>query len=175
MEMNAKKGTIYFTNMEGCADAARKLNMILELASCDHSISLTSICEITGDTYDESIPNMSWSDNRISNNIGLDCYKDSLAIFLNLDRSTVNNILEDCKKKEDASFNPVLNPSHYCEGRKYEPRKVIEDWGLDFYLGNTLKYIARAGRKGGNAEKEIEDLNKAKQYIDFKIESLKGE
>jgi len=62
----------------------------------------------------------------------------------------------------------ISNPSHYTEGRKYEPRKVIEDWDLDFYLGNAVKYISRAGRKNDT----IEDLRKAKQYIDFEIEKL---
>lgn len=67
--------------------------------------------------------------------------------------------------------DPVKHPSHYCEGRKYEPRLVIEDWGLNFYLGNALKYISRAGRK----ENHIQDLEKAKQYIDFEIERLMKE
>lgn len=62
----------------------------------------------------------------------------------------------------------VFNPKHYVEGRKYEPRKVIMDWDLNFYLGNALKYISRAGRK----EDIITDLQKAKQYIDFEIERL---
>lgn len=65
----------------------------------------------------------------------------------------------------------ISNPSHYTEGRTYEPRKVIEDWDLDFYLGNALKYISRAGRKND----AIEDLQKAKQYIDFEIEKLSGD
>ena len=62
----------------------------------------------------------------------------------------------------------ISNPDHYTKGRKYEPRKVIEDWDLDFYLGNALKYIARAGRK----DNAVEDLEKAKQYLDFEIEKL---
>lgn len=45
------------------------------------------------------------------------------------------------------NYDVVAHPSHYCEGRRYEPRRVIEDWDLDFYLGNALKYISRAGRK----------------------------
>ena len=53
-------------------------------------------------------------------------------------------------------FDPVSNPSHYTSGRKYEPRKVIMDWDLNFYLGNVVKYISRAGRKGD----EIERLEK---------------
>lgn len=71
----------------------------------------------------------------------------------------------------ETKFDNVKNPSHYCEGRKYEPRKVIEDWGLGFYLGNALKYISRAGRKGPVEE----DLKKAKQYIDFELERLCSE
>lgn len=62
----------------------------------------------------------------------------------------------------------VHHPSHYCEGRKYEPIKVIQDWDLSYSLGNALKYISRAGRKGD----AVEDLEKAKQYIDFEIERL---
>lgn len=69
---------------------------------------------------------------------------------------------------EEKQFDNVTHPSHYCEGRQYEPRKVIEDWNLNFYLGNALKYISRAGRKK-SAE---EDLKKAKQYIDFELERL---
>ncbi len=70
-------------------------------------------------------------------------------------------------------FDQIERPSHYCKGRKYEPRKVIEDWGLDFYLGNAMKYIARNGRKEGNTA--IEDLKKAKQYIEFELEMLEEE
>lgn len=75
---------------------------------------------------------------------------------------------DDKKQEKDM----VHAPSHYCEGRKYEPRKVIKDWGLDFYLGSALRYIARAGRKF--KDKEIEDLRKAIQYIEFRIEELEG-
>lgn len=68
------------------------------------------------------------------------------------------------------TFDSVSNPSHYNEGRQYEPRKVITDWGLNFNLGNAVKYVARAGRKGD----KIEDLRKAIQYIEFEIEELEG-
>ena len=65
-------------------------------------------------------------------------------------------------------FDPVSRPAHYTEGREYEPRKVIMDWGLNFYLGNCVKYISRAGRKGS----ALEDLKKAAQYLDWEIERL---
>ena len=65
----------------------------------------------------------------------------------------------------------VKNPIHYCDGRKYEPKDVIRDWGLNFNLGNTVKYIARAGRK----DDIVQDLKKARQYLDFEIEYLEKE
>lgn len=65
----------------------------------------------------------------------------------------------------------VKHPSHYVEGRKFEPKDVIRDWGLNFNLGNAVKYIARAGRKADL----VEDLKKAQQYIQFEIEAIEAE
>lgn len=61
--------------------------------------------------------------------------------------------------------DPVLNPVHYTYGRKHEPLDVIEDWDLDFHLGNVLKYISRAGRK----DRMVQDLRKAMFYLSRKI------
>ena len=63
----------------------------------------------------------------------------------------------------------VKHPDHYAKGRKFEPYKVIKDWDLNFNLGSAVKYIARAGRK----DNAIEDLEKAKQYLEYEIEALK--
>lgn len=62
----------------------------------------------------------------------------------------------------------IEHPSHYAEGRKYEPIDVINDWELNFNLGNTIKYISRAGRK----DNAVEDLKKAKYYLDYEIEKM---
>lgn len=43
---------------------------------------------------------------------------------------------------------------------------VIEDWLLGFHLGNAVKYIARAGKKGDR----LEDLKKAAWYLNREIE-----
>lgn len=59
----------------------------------------------------------------------------------------------------------VNHPSHYAEGRKYEPIAVIEAWGLGFNLGNALKYVSRVGRK----DDPLEDLEKARWYIDREL------
>ena len=65
----------------------------------------------------------------------------------------------------------IKKPDHYCEGRKYEPKDVIRDWGLNFNLGSAVKYISRAGRKGDM----VEDLQKAKQFLQFEIEAVENE
>ena len=67
-----------------------------------------------------------------------------------------------------------LRPAHYgCDGNVYEVFNVLEAWGLDkdFYLGNVIKYIARAGKK--DSTKELEDLEKAEVYLKRRIAELK--
>ena len=61
----------------------------------------------------------------------------------------------------------VDHPKHYNFGASYEVIDVIEDWQLNFNLGNAVKYIARAGRK--DPSKEIEDLSKAVWYVQREI------
>jgi hypothetical protein len=66
-----------------------------------------------------------------------------------------------------------LRPIHYGgTSNPYEVFNVLEAWNLDkdFYLGNVIKYIARAGKK--DASKEIEDLQKAEVYLNRRIKQL---
>jgi hypothetical protein len=63
--------------------------------------------------------------------------------------------------------DPVNAPSHYTAfGPVYEPIKVIEAWGLNYRLGNVLKYIARHRLKNG-----LEDLEKAAWYLEREIKA----
>jgi hypothetical protein len=63
----------------------------------------------------------------------------------------------------------VNHPSHYGGAdNPYEAIKVIEAWELGFNLGNTVKYVSRAGKKGS----KIEDLKKARFYLDREISNL---
>jgi hypothetical protein len=64
-------------------------------------------------------------------------------------------------------------PTYYGgETNSYEVFKVLEAWGLDkdFYLGNVIKYVVRAGKK--NPGKHKEDLQKAVVYLQKRIDSL---
>jgi len=65
----------------------------------------------------------------------------------------------------------VNHPSHYGGGdNPYEAIKVIEAWRLGFHLGNTVKYICRAGKK----DEELQDLKKARWYLERRIALLEG-
>jgi hypothetical protein len=67
----------------------------------------------------------------------------------------------------------VNHPAHYGgEDNVYEVIKVIEVWELDFHLGNTVKYISRAGKKG--SDKELQDLKKALWYLQRKIDNIEN-
>jgi transposase-like protein len=57
-------------------------------------------------------------------------------------------------------------PPHYSYSN-IQPWDVIDAWGLDYYLGNVLKYICRAGKK---EPERLVDLNKALHYLRKAVE-----
>jgi hypothetical protein len=57
------------------------------------------------------------------------------------------------------------------ENNPYEAIKIIQAHELNFEKGNVIKYVLRAGKK--NKDKEIQDLEKARDYINFEINKLK--
>ena len=63
----------------------------------------------------------------------------------------------------------VNHPQHYGGAENpFEAIKIIEAWNLGFCLGNTVKYIARAGKK----DAALQDLKKARWYLDRHITFL---
>jgi Protein of unknwon function (DUF3310) len=70
-------------------------------------------------------------------------------------------------------MSEVTHPSHYGgKDNPHEAIKVITSWGLGFNLGNVVKYISRAGKK--DPERLIQDLEKARFYLDYEINLLKN-
>ncbi len=66
--------------------------------------------------------------------------------------------------------NDLINhPAHYCDGG-IETLDYILAKRMDFLIGQVCKYISRAGKK--DPEKELEDLRKARFYLDRKIKIL---
>jgi hypothetical protein len=71
----------------------------------------------------------------------------------------------ECVKEKET----VDHPDHYNKG--IEVIDFIESWDMDFNTGNAVKYISRHKYKND----PIEDLKKAKWYIDRLIQNLTKE
>lgn len=64
----------------------------------------------------------------------------------------------------------INHPQHYGGNENtYEAIKVIEHYELNFHLGNTVKYILRAGKK----DDRLQDLKKAMWYLQREIDKVK--
>lgn len=61
--------------------------------------------------------------------------------------------------------DPVNSPSHY-QSDKFEVIEIIEAFSLGFNLGNAVKYILRARKKGNFTQ----DLEKAAWYLKRELE-----
>jgi len=70
----------------------------------------------------------------------------------------------------DTCHDPIDHPHHYTFGA-IEVIDAIEAWELGFHLGNVVKYVARAGRKGN----QLDDLKKARWYLDRAIGRIERE
>lgn len=101
------------------------------------------------------------------------CGKDRRAVNGNRDCSVCAGPVKllSYNKVETMSHDPVNHPSHYTSG-KIEVIDFIDDQKLGFALGNAVKYIARAGKK--DPAKTLEDLKKARWYLDHHIKMLEG-
>lgn len=93
-----------------------------------------------------------------------------MPIIIESEKINLEELEKMQNKTDEKESDEISKPSHYCEGRKYEPKDVIRDWSLNFNLGNVVKYVSRNGRKSG--ESSLKDLQKARQYLDFEIEAL---
>ena len=62
-------------------------------------------------------------------------------------------------------------PTHYKNANEYDLIDVALDYNLNFFRFNVLKYICRAGKK----ENEIQDLEKAIDYLEREIKHLRKE
>jgi hypothetical protein len=71
---------------------------------------------------------------------------------------------------EQHKADMVNHPPHYNQG-KFETIEVIEDWNLNYNLGQVIKYISRCEHKGN----KIEDLEKAEWYLKREIMKVKND
>jgi hypothetical protein len=86
--------------------------------------------------------------------------------------SEIGSVVQEIKtikpkktKQTITPSDPVNSPAHYTAGG-IETIDYIEAKELGYNLGNVVKYISRADKKG----KRLEDLRKAKWYLVREIE-----
>ena len=65
--------------------------------------------------------------------------------------------------------NMVDHPQHY-QGKSFEVIDIINDYSLNFELGNAIKYILRADKKGNKKQ----DLEKAIWYLNHELSKFRG-
>jgi hypothetical protein len=74
------------------------------------------------------------------------------------------------------SESRVEHPNYYKLSNGIEVLGIVRD--LPFNIGNVVKYVIRAGKKKeaglSDKQKQIEDLEKAKFYLEDAIKQLKG-
>lgn len=68
------------------------------------------------------------------------------------------------------SVDLVNSPSHYKGKGTFEAIDVIEAFGLNYHLGNVIKYCLRADKKG----EPLQDLEKASWYLQREIARRKA-
>lgn len=63
------------------------------------------------------------------------------------------------------AHDPINSPAHYTYS-EIQPADAIAAWGLNFAMGNVVKYVARADHKGA----ALQDLRKAAWYLNREIQ-----
>ena len=80
--------------------------------------------------------------------------------------------LDDGSIKILKNSENVSHPSHYADGWSNGSEVIDLTEHLSFCAGNVVKYVCRAGRK--DPDKHVEDLEKARWYLDREIERVWG-
>lgn len=70
-----------------------------------------------------------------------------------------------CEDQGDIMSRQV-GGNHYK--RACQPWEIIEEWELNYWAGNIIKYVLRYPHKNG-----VEDLEKAKHYLEYLIKKEK--
>lgn len=79
--------------------------------------------------------------------------------------------IEDGSVKIVEDSDDVSHPPHYAKGWSNGSEVIDLTEHLSFCAGNVVKYVCRAGRK--DPDKHVEDLEKARWYLDREIERVK--
>jgi hypothetical protein len=75
----------------------------------------------------------------------------------------------DLKQAIEEAKEMVHSPDHY-QGKKFEVIDIINDYSLNFEMGNAIKYILRADKKGNKKQ----DIQKAIWYLNHELNKFYG-
>lgn len=77
------------------------------------------------------------------------------------------HMIDDKGNKTYLTLQKQVGGTHYA-CHCIQPWAIIDDWNLDYYLGNVIKYVLR------DKNNKVEDLHKAIHYLEKKIELLEN-
>lgn len=155
------------TAMGSLTELGEAVDIIKKHLYQGHELSIPKIVEEVGDAM--------WYISNLCSQLGLDM---RLVLANNnaklVERFPTGFNVEDSINREENKLRvevpkeieeeKIDSPKHYNQG-EIEAITVIEDWSLDFNLGNVIKYIARLGVKGTDDE----NLRKAQWYIEREL------
>lgn len=73
------------------------------------------------------------------------------------------------EEQERKASKKQIGGNHYSK-MTIQPVEFIEKNNLSYCQGNVIKYICRFDSKHASAEKQLQDLEKAKHYIEMLID-----
>ena len=108
------------------------------------------------------------------------CITDNQGAFEHEWGNDVYSFFIKLEDREVVQNERVEHPSHYTWLRELCGIEVIDiTRHLNFNLGNVIKYVLRSGRKAEQGisadEKAVEDLKKARFYLDDEIKRRENE
>lgn len=77
--------------------------------------------------------------------------------------------IPDSFNQDSENLDMVNSPAHY-QGKSFEVIDIINDYDLNFELGNAIKYILRANKKGNKKQ----DLEKSIWYLQHELSKFRG-
>jgi hypothetical protein len=103
-----------------------------------------------------------------------DCYflkEEDFEIIIDLETLPFTSVkVDELPKPTIEKEVDHIQPNHYKTEANIDVIDFCEMYGLDFSLGNVIKYVCRAGKKDNNSTKQ--DLLKAKEYLERKLKTL---
>lgn len=79
---------------------------------------------------------------------------------------------KNIKESLDSKTDMVNHPPHYNKG--IETTTYINSWDMSFSQGNVVKYVTRYNLKHDTKEKQLEDLKKARWYLEDVIKQVEN-